>query len=111
MTKPAICPFCRRQCMLAVENRSAGGDSNYQYGYWCECGYHSGGNAQTEEEALKFHNAFGGPSDQRMVTVERAHIEGVLLLLGGNKAKAAKVLGIDRRTLYRRLMSYRIGGA
>ena len=34
--------------------------------------------------------------------LERTYIERVLALLGGNKSRAAQVLGIDRRTLYRR---------
>ncbi len=34
--------------------------------------------------------------------LERTYIERVLSLLGGNKSRAAQVLGIDRRTLYRR---------
>jgi two-component system response regulator HydG len=35
--------------------------------------------------------------------VERRYIERVLKLAGGNKAQAARILGLDRRTLYRRL--------
>jgi two-component system response regulator HydG len=35
--------------------------------------------------------------------LERRYIERTLTLLGGNKTRAADVLGIDRRTLYRRL--------
>ncbi len=35
--------------------------------------------------------------------LERYFIEDVLAVFGGNKKKAARVLGIDRRTLYRRL--------
>ena len=35
--------------------------------------------------------------------IEQAFIEDVLEVLGGNKVQAARVLGIDRRTLYRRL--------
>jgi two-component system response regulator HydG len=35
--------------------------------------------------------------------VERRYIARVLELLGGNKSQAARVLGVDRRTLYRRL--------
>ncbi len=35
--------------------------------------------------------------------VERRYIERVLALLGGNKTRAAQVLGIDRRTLHRKV--------
>jgi len=35
--------------------------------------------------------------------LERRHIVRVLRLVGGNKTRAAEVLGLDRRTLYRRL--------
>jgi two-component system response regulator HydG len=38
-----------------------------------------------------------------MQTVEDRYIQRVLKLVGGNKTSAAKVLGFDRRTLYRKL--------
>jgi two-component system response regulator HydG len=38
--------------------------------------------------------------------LERSHIVNVLTQLGGNKKAAAKVLGIDRKTLYRKLEGY-----
>jgi transcriptional regulator with PAS, ATPase and Fis domain len=38
--------------------------------------------------------------------VERRHILRVLEESGGNHVLAAKVLGIDRRTLYRKLNKY-----
>jgi two-component system response regulator HydG len=38
-----------------------------------------------------------------MEEVERRYIGQVLDALGGNKASAARVLGMDRRTLYRKL--------
>jgi len=44
-----------------------------------------------------------------MEEVERRYILHVLKTVAGNKALAARVLGIDRRTLYRKLESY--GGA
>lgn len=38
--------------------------------------------------------------------IERRYILRVIGLLGGNRSRAAEVLGIDRRTLYRRLEKY-----
>src|SRR5690554_4498596 len=50
--------------------------------------------------------ADGLPMDwepRTLASVEREHIERTLQFTGGNKAQAAELLGIDRRTLYRRL--------
>ena len=41
--------------------------------------------------------------------IERAYILWVLQAEGGNKAKAAEVLGIDPSTLYRKLNRYGMG--
>ncbi len=38
--------------------------------------------------------------------LERRYIQRVLALVGGNKSRAADLLGLDRRTLYRRLDRY-----
>jgi two-component system response regulator AtoC len=38
-----------------------------------------------------------------LADVERRYIERVLESVGGNKRQAAKVLGVDRATLYRKL--------
>jgi DNA-binding NtrC family response regulator len=38
--------------------------------------------------------------------VERRYIEEVLALIGDNKSQAARLLGLDRRTLYRKLERY-----
>jgi DNA-binding NtrC family response regulator len=46
------------------------------------------------------------PAEGAMVElaeVERAHIERVLHSVGGNRSEAARILGIDRTTLYRKL--------
>jgi two-component system response regulator HydG len=43
-----------------------------------------------------------------MEVIERAYIEWVLQAEGGNKSKAAEVLGIDPSTLYRKLNRYGI---
>ena len=44
-----------------------------------------------------------------LADVERQHILDVLRSVGGNKALAAKLLGLDRKTLYRRLREYGAG--
>ena len=41
-----------------------------------------------------------------LATLERDHIVEVLARAGGNKAKAAKILGLGRRTFYRRLETH-----
>jgi two-component system response regulator HydG len=41
-----------------------------------------------------------------MEIIERAYIEWVLKAEGGNKSRAAEVLGIDPSTLYRKLARY-----
>jgi two-component system response regulator HydG len=46
------------------------------------------------------------PSNPTLELVERAYIVWVLNAEGGNKARAAEVLGIDPSTLYRKLNRY-----
>ena len=48
----------------------------------------------------------GGP--RTLDDVERVHILRVLEELGNNHTRAAEILGIDRRTLYRKLDKYKI---
>lgn len=43
-----------------------------------------------------------------MEEIEKRYIQRVMEVVGGNKSLAAKVLGFDRKTLYRRLESYDI---
>jgi DNA-binding NtrC family response regulator len=45
-------------------------------------------------------------NDLSMAAAERAHIERVLSLAGGNRLQAAKLLGMSRQTLYNRLAEY-----
>jgi two-component system response regulator HydG len=40
--------------------------------------------------------------------MERRHIIGTLRQVGGHRAKAAALLGIDPKTLYRKLLTYGI---
>ena len=42
--------------------------------------------------------------------IERAYIEHVLRAEGGNKTRAAEVLGIDPSTLYRKIKRYDLDG-
>jgi len=48
------------------------------------------------------------PPNPTMEVVERAYIQWVLQAEGGNKSRAAEVLGIDPSTLYRKLNRYGI---
>ncbi len=48
-----------------------------------------------------------------MAEVERRYIQRVLAAVGGHRSKAARILGFDRKTLYRKLeaMKADTGGA
>jgi DNA-binding NtrC family response regulator len=46
------------------------------------------------------------PENPSMEVIERAYIEWVLRAEGGNKSRAAEVLGIDPSTLYRKIARY-----
>ena len=49
----------------------------------------------------------GPAGGQRLADVEREHIDRTLRAVAGNKAAAARVLGLDRKTLYRKLTQHR----
>jgi two-component system response regulator HydG len=51
------------------------------------------------------------PANPTLEAVERAYILWVLQTEGGNKSRAAEVLGIDPSTLYRKLSRYDVEGA
>ena len=51
----------------------------------------------------------GSDNPDELLTIdelEKRYIYRVLKAVGGNKTQAAKVLGLDRRTLYRKLERY-----
>lgn len=50
------------------------------------------------------------PLPMKMDEIEEAIINRTLLLTNGDKAKAARLLGIGRKTLYRKLEEYRRDG-
>lgn len=64
------------------------------------------------EASTHTHEREGAPNNDSaanvvsLLEVERHHILRAIRLLGGNKTMAAELLGIDRRTLYRRLQQY-----
>jgi len=52
----------------------------------------------------------GAKLEEAVEALERAMIERALRVSGGNKSKAAEVLGIHRRLLYEKLRRYGLGG-
>ena len=57
--------------------------------------------------AEKFVVAADDPTEVvTLETLEKSYILRVLSLVGGNKSQAAQMLGVDRRTLYRKLARY-----
>lgn len=60
-----------------------------------------------EHRATEVYTLTDDPNElPPMHTVEERYIRKVLAAVGGNKTLAAKVLGFDRRTLYRKLERY-----
>lgn len=54
-------------------------------------------------EPMRFSLPKGDRADRTLAEVEREHIENVLALTQNNKTRAAKILGIDRKTLREKL--------
>ncbi|MGH9666655.1 MAG: helix-turn-helix domain-containing protein, partial [Bryobacteraceae bacterium] len=48
---------------------------------------------------------------ETLADTESEQIRRVLAATGGNKSRAAKILGIERKTLYRKLERMGLGGA
>jgi DNA-binding NtrC family response regulator len=61
-------------------------------------------------EAVRARHVPGSPSasSRPLADVERDHILTTLRLVRSNKAAAARILGLDRKTLYRKLRAYEI---
>jgi len=66
------------------------------------------GHAQREKEQSESRPL--GRVSGSLADVERAHIEAVLHEMGGNVTRSATALGIDRRTLQRKLKAYGLAG-
>jgi DNA-binding protein Fis len=50
------------------------------------------------------------PEPVPLAAIERRHILRIMRLVKGNKSRAARLLDIDRRTLYRKLSQYAAEG-
>ena len=50
------------------------------------------------------------PANRRLDEVEKAHILETLRETGGHRGRAAEILGLDPKTLYRKLRNYKIDG-
>lgn len=48
------------------------------------------------------------PALSSLEELEKKHIQDILALTGGNQSEAARILGIDRRTLYRKIRGFSI---
>jgi len=51
------------------------------------------------------------PANPSLEVIEQAYIAHVLRAEGGNKTRAAEVLGIDPSTLYRKISRYGLEGS
>ena len=59
--------------------------------------------------ALARRGAVGADDPPTLAEIERRHILRVLDQVGGNRRRCAEILGIDRKTLHRKLARYRNG--
>jgi DNA-binding NtrC family response regulator len=59
-----------------------------------------------DADSFSFLRRSDTTSSMTLEQVERAHIERVWGMCGGNHSKAARILGIDRTTLYSKLRKY-----
>ncbi len=59
-----------------------------------------------EPSVAPLKTASGSLAGRTAADVEREHISATLELVGGNRAKAARMMGIGERTLYRKIKEY-----
>ena len=66
--------------------------------------------AEDFPDAVRARPVAGAPagSSRPLADVERDHILTTLKSVRSNKAAAARILGLDRKTLYRKLRAYQI---
>jgi DNA-binding NtrC family response regulator len=59
-------------------------------------------------ELMRFSAMRGNRTHRSLAEVEAEHIRGVLMGEGGNKTRAAEILGIDRKTLRKKMKLYEL---
>jgi len=68
--------------------------------------------AQVQSSKFKIQNSKGEENTSNgqttLAEIEKIHILRTLQTVGGNRVQAAKLLGVDRRTLYNKLRQYEI---
>jgi two-component system response regulator HydG len=69
-----------------------------------------GHSIEPEDLPPEFHGSSGAPTELRLAVeqFERQHIAWVLRISGGNRDQAARMLGVDPATVYRRLSKYQL---
>ena len=99
-----------------IKQMLAGRPSPYQAEEFAEPGADMGRTSQasvrfadrdiSEVGSVRFEPDSGPAKEPSMKEIEREAIAGTLAGVGGNRRKAAKILGIGERTLYRKLKEY-----
>ena len=99
---PAVSP----DDMLPLTGREWTGNVR-ELEHWVERDALATRRGQSREEQGALHGVDLGSSQATLEQLERAYIMHVLQLESGHQSRTASRLGIDRRTLYRKLKQYR----